>query len=213
MNAVDSPVHLPRGADAAAAALPGMSADVAPLDDPGARLLEQVLVRCRADATPTILLLPCHGSALLVGGRLAAAAAALLGRTLLADAAGGDENSLPAHRLATRRDARVPALHHTTISASVIDQIRTGQPIANEFEAISRAFRLVAIVCAAAGASAQALALAPLCSGTLLLVQAGQTRLADVAAAARSVAAAQGVVLGTVLTEAPARLPRWVRRH
>ncbi len=167
-------------------------------------LLDQVLARTGVAGTPVVLVLPClaQEAAPQIALGLALAGATRLGRTLRIEAGFADSAPLPQDadpRLPTERDPFVPALHHARFACGLFDRHAPEQPFAAQLEATSHAFRLVVIDCAAPGASAAALALAPLASGTLLLVAAFRTRLASIETAARMIVGAGGRLAGTVL--------------
>jgi Mrp family chromosome partitioning ATPase len=111
--------------------------------------------------------------------------------------------------LPTVRDVFIPALHHLQLDAPVLDRRGGGDRTRALLGEAIRSFRLLAVDCLAASESPNTLSLAPMCSGTVLVVLAGATQLADVRAAAHDIEAAQGRVLGTTLARVPNSLPSW----
>ena len=203
-----------------------------------AALLDHVLARTGIAGTPVLQFLPCQGDGVApeIARGLALCAAGSLGRTLCVTASHGaaGANGPPGAELATERDPFMPALHHASLPGGIFDRHATEQPVTTWLEAASHAFRLVVIDCAAPRAPGPSPAPAPpwpgrvrfgaapppcpparrpapLCSGTILLVQAGRTRLAHVQATAAELVQIGGTVLGTVLARVPGRLPRWLR--
>jgi Mrp family chromosome partitioning ATPase len=179
-------------------------------------LLARILARVGYEATPMVQFVPCapgeraHGMAL----DIAIAAAKHLGRTLLINAVEPQQAALvqtddQGGGLPTIRDVFVPALHHMHLDASVLDRRGGGDRMRALLSAAARSFRLIAMDCLAARENPNTLALASLCRGSVLVVRANYTQLADVRAAARDIEAAQGKLLGTVLTQVPDSLPTW----
>ena len=201
---------LPRRAGAVGRERRAPAAETAGSLNAEAALLEQVMARSAGDRAPVVLLWACDGPTIALGQQLSAAAAVLLGRTLLIEVGEHDGPWGFPSRIVAERDLAIPALHRAMLGGRLVERDQTEQPIAAELEAISRAYRMVVIVCAAAGASVRSLALAPLCSGVVLVVRAGQTRMRDVDAATRAIAESGGRLLGLVLSDAPTQLPRWL---
>ncbi len=179
-------------------------------------LLNRVLGRIGLVTTPMIQLMPCipDERASDIALSLAVAAAANLGRALLIDvthvAVQTTQAGSAASALMTARDVFVPALHHAHIGPFLLDRRNGNDNIQHTLAAAAKSFRLLVLDCPSAKASPESLALAHLCSGTVLIVHAGRTRIADVLAASREIESAGGRVLGTVLTQVPQRLPAWI---
>jgi hypothetical protein len=132
---------------------------------------------------------------------VACAATVLLGRTLLLDALVHPCSVLAAglHQAPTP-DAFLPGLYHHQISAGWSG---FATPTAPDFLARQAAetgpFRFIALDSPAPSVGGMALALAPLCGGSVLVVLAGITKLAMVRAAASDLTSAGARLLGTVL--------------
>jgi Mrp family chromosome partitioning ATPase len=181
-------------------------------------LLVRILARTGLSGAPIIQIMPCEagGQAADVALNLTTVSASRLGRTLLIDAttvkAAAQEHAFELRPaiLPTVRDVFIPALHHAHLGISLGDRRHSDEVMRAALSATARSFRLLAVTCPSVRESPAALALSPLCSGTLLVVRAGHTLLQDVQAAARDVQAAKGHVLGTVLTQAPPNLPHWL---
>ena len=191
----------PRPAVSATASPPPRSDAVAP---EAADLLARVLLCLphAAATTQAVQILACGETprAARVAGRLACAAAVLLGRTLLLNAHaatpvftgdGAADAILP--------DAFMPGLYHRRIGilrpGELACCLRNGAPGTGQ----ARPFRLIIVDSPRVGRGGLALAMAPLCAGALLVVEAGTTTRAQVRAAAAEMVAAGGRVLGTVL--------------
>jgi hypothetical protein len=106
-------------------------------------------------------------------------------------------------------DAFLPRLYHKHIGTTDTDLLYRSAR-AEALCALARPFRFL-VVDMSGCCAAIALALAPLCTCTILVVEAGLTPLAAIRSTAASMSAAGGRVVGTVLTAAPrerhARLP------
>jgi Mrp family chromosome partitioning ATPase len=187
-------------------------------------LLSRVLARTGLDQIPIIQLLPCAPgeSATKIALGLSVMAAGTLGRSLLIDATKPETNrprqspsqsDEEAPLLPTMRDVYVPALHHARLPNGLHDRRRNGQKMNAILAATSQPFRLLAIDCLPSQDCLDSLAISSHCTCTILVIQAGVTRLSDVMAATRDVAAANGNVLGTVLTHVPNSLPKWIRNE
>lgn len=201
---------LSMGRTAQAARAPTFRRDVAAvasddrMDRPESLFLERALALVGQEYGPCLLFVPCGGSnsAAVAGDVLAVSAAWRLGRTLRMTVArlpltgqGLEEPVIPQ----ATQDAAIPNLFHNVWPESLLHTTDTGQPIPTLLEATSRAYRLVVIDCAATSVSAQALTLAPLCGGTVVVVEAGVTSKTDIESTVRDLTAAGARVRGTVL--------------
>jgi hypothetical protein len=153
----------------------------------------------------SVQFLPCCATE-RVGGianSLAGAASVLLGRTLLLDAHAHERPTDDADlHQGPLPDAFLPGLYHRRIGA-----VRSGSAalfapdVLAAHAAEARQFRFIVVDSPASSMGGVALALAPRCAGSVLVVLAGVTRLATVRAAAADVKFAGGRLLGTVLAD------------
>jgi len=136
---------------------------------------------------------------------LAHAAAVLVGRTLLlrTDAPlSGRFQPMSAARKPLS-DAFLPGLFHFRMDAGVAaGAIQDGVERPEGLDALASKFRLIVVDSADFGAS---IALAPLCTGTVLVVLAGRTQVAAVRSVAAYIESVGGRILGTVLGGMTAR--------
>jgi hypothetical protein len=132
---------------------------------------------------------------------IACAATLLLGRTLLLHALVHPRSVLAADwHQAPMPDAFLPGLYHHQIGAAWSDFATPTAPdlLAGQVADAGR-YRFVVLDSAAPSAGGSALALAPLCGGSVLVVLAGITKLAMVRAAASDLTSAGAHLLGTIL--------------
>jgi hypothetical protein len=134
---------------------------------------------------------------------LAQASAVLVGRTLFvrieAPLLGRLHPALPTN--GPILDAFLPRLHHFRIDAGVAaGMLPDGPARQDRLVTLASQFRLIVV---ASTDCATSMALAPLCTGTVLVVRAGRTQLASVRATAAGIVASGGRILGTVLGMAP----------
>ena len=171
-------------------------ADVAATHAASVALLWRIRRRIGRDAMPLLQFVPCD---LGVGGGAAAsgfarAAAVLLGRSLFIDA----------HRPATAGavpDAYVRRLYHQCLAGPTLCSLLS-QSIDSAGRAAG-AFSAIVVDQVSSECGDGACAAAPLCRGTVLVVRAGMTQLRQVRNAAQRIEAVGGVILGTVLIDAP----------
>ncbi len=182
----------------------GFTQDFGGLDAPSLGLLWRVRATLAEATTAVVQFMPCSryerdtvGSGAVALG-FARAAAALWGRTLLVVAGDADAAGiLP--------DAFVPRLYHQSLGAAALHSMLSGSGApAGEGSGM---FRIVVIDQAASDGGDCAGIAAPLCNGTVLVVQAGRCDVASIRGAIGRVTASGGVVLGAVLASVPA----WAR--
>lgn len=158
----------------------------------------------------SVQFLPCcpRDNAGGIARTIACAATVMLGRTLLLDALTHPPFALAAdlHR-GPIPDVFLPGLYHRQIGAACSGFAATRPPdlLAGE-TAETGLFRFIVLDSPAPSVGGPALAFAPLCSGSVLVVLAGVTRLAAVRAAASDLTASGAHLLGTILLN-----PRQVR--
>jgi hypothetical protein len=153
---------------------------------------------------PSIQLLPCCAAehAGNIASTVACAASVLLGRTLLLDALANGQTAIAADlHQGPMPDAFTPGLYHCRISNGRSSGLVTGLLTAHS--AGAGPFRLIVLNSPGPQIGGVALALAPLCGGSVLVVLAGVTRLATVRAAAAELASVGARLLGTILLNAP----------
>ncbi len=174
----------------------GATTTVSAADGASVAMLWRIRRRIGEGAMPLLQFVPCdaHAGAGRVAAGCARAAAAMLGRTLLIDARrAATADAVP--------DAYVSRLYHQCLAGpalcSLISQsIETGGRPGGTFSAI-----MIDQISPMAGDAA--CAMAPLCRGSVLVVRAGVTRLHDIRVVAQRLQAVGGLVLGTVLVDAP----------
>jgi Mrp family chromosome partitioning ATPase len=98
-------------------------------------------------------------------------------------------------------DAFLPRLYHKHVGPEDYDLLY-GPARAEALAALARPFRYL-LIDMSGGDPAIALAVAPLCTCTVLVVEAGVTPLAAIRDTLASMAISGGRVVGTVLTAAP----------
>jgi len=132
---------------------------------------------------------------------IADAATMLLGRTLLLDAL-SHPHSLPEadlHQLPIP-DAFLPGLYHRQIGAAWSGiALHRAPDLLSSHAADPGRFRFIVLDSPAPSIGGPALALAPLCGGSVLVVLAGVTKLAAVRAAATDLRSSGANLLGTIL--------------
>jgi hypothetical protein len=136
----------------------------------------------------------------MVAGALARAGAVLVGRTLMLEF---DRQApglfAPPPSAGPLPDAFLAGLYHYRIGSSAADANLVYGPMrAQALAALANPFRIVVIE-ASGPCSGASLALAPLSSCTILVVQAGLTQIGAIRNAAAAVTEAGGRVVGTVL--------------
>jgi hypothetical protein len=171
------------------------------VDRAAVALLGRLLVVRPHNETPIYQLAACSAGedAADVAAGLAHAAAVLIGRTLhirsYAPLTGRLHLAIPADKPLS--DAFLPGLYHFRMDAGVaIGALLDGVIGPKGLAAIASQFRVVVVESCDCAAS---MALASVCTGTVLVVRAGCTPVAAVRAAAAWIEAAGGQVLGTVL--------------
>jgi len=136
-----------------------------------------------------------------IASTVACAASVLLGRTLLLDALANGRSALGADLYqGPMPDALIPGLYHCRISNGGSSGLASGLLTAQSTGA--GPYRFIVLDSPAPDVGGVALALAPLCAGSVLVVLAGITRLATVRAAAASLASVGARLLGTILLDA-----------
>lgn len=188
---------------------------VSPIDLRYATLLSRILAGSPPMVSPAVQFVACGaaGGATAIAFGIARATASLVGRTLLLDAR-LDPGTAAARSLAAAPlpDAFVPRLYHHTLQHTPADLALLYSDERREvLAALSRPFRFVAIDAPAPASGPAACALAPLCFGTVLVVQAGHDRSTAIAGTARDLAAIGARVIGVVMDNAPADLPAWAK--
>jgi hypothetical protein len=186
-----------------------------PVDPRYAALLSRLLAPSSAGSTQCVQFVACGVQAQATGVALGAArtAASLLGRSLVINARLTlDADAFPdgmAH--APVPDAFVPRLYHHRLAQRPGDiALLFGGARRSALTTLVSPFRFVAIDCPPPSAAPSASALAPFCVGAVLVVRAGFSTREAVKEAALHVTSAGGKIIGTVLDDAPADLPRWV---
>jgi len=181
-------------------------ADVAPA---AAALLARVVSQLPRSGhrPPSVQFLPCC-AAERAGGiarSIACAATVLLGRTLLLDATAHGRTAFAADlHEGPMPDAFMPGLYHRQIgSGRSANAALPALDLLAGHSVDAGQFRFIVVDSPAPAIGGAALALAPRCAGSVLVVLAGITRLATVRAAAADLTAAGARLLGTVLLDAP----------
>lgn len=166
---------------------------------PPLSLLWRIRLHLRG-ATPVVLqFVPCTAddAADAVAYAFACATAAMLGRTLLINA----HQNLSAEILP---DAFTPRLYHQDLGGAALCATLARPDGTAPLNAALAMFRFLVIDQASPQSSdGGACAAAPFCTGTVLVVRAGATRLDSIKMAAGRIAAIGGTVLGTVLDGVP----------
>ena len=148
-------------------------------------------------ATPAVVQFsPCavDGTSAGVAHAFARAAAAAIGRTLLINAReAATPGQLP--------DAYIPRLYHQSISGDRLFGLLAPQP--GGAIVAGGMFNVIVLDQNSPLACGGACVTAPLCTGTILVVEAGATDLAAIRSAVGRIAALGGCVLGAVLAGAP----------
>ncbi len=174
------------------------------LDRAAVALLSRVLTYRVPPGPPIIQLSVCvaGAKAIMVAAPLARACAVLVGRTLQLTA---DEPRSALFRNAINSDplpdAFLPGLYHKHIDTRNADLLY-GPARAEAMAALARPFRIL-IADTSGSYATTALAMAPLCTCTILVVEAGVTPLAAIRTMMVSMKTAGGRVVGTVLAAAP----------
>ena len=184
---------------------------LASVDRAAVGLLGRLLMLGPPKGTPIYQFVACSAgeNAADVAAELAYAAAVLVGRTLLirsdAPLTGRFHPAIQADRPLS--DAFLPGLYHFRMDAGIVTgAVLNGAARPERLAAMASEFRIVVVESCDCVAS---MALAPECTGTVLVVRAGRTSVAAVRAAAAWIEAAGGQILGTVLSGAAA--PKVVR--
>jgi hypothetical protein len=188
-----------------------------------ASLLARIVTEQPTAETPCVQFMTCQPGdrACRIAFGTAHAAATILGRTLLLNTR-LDDPCDPSARAAghqleqtaggTFPDAFVQRLYHRQLFCNDADlALLYGRSRKDALLAIAAPFRLVVIDAGDVADGPAAEGLAPFCLGTVLVVAAGRASQARVNNAGRLISAAGGRVVGTVLTDAPADLPRWIK--
>jgi len=203
MVALQAAIDASRGArpSAISPALPAQAPPAAWRDNDASAmsLLWRIRTRLTA-ATPGIVqFAPCaaDGSASAVAHGFARAAAMTIGRTLLINAReAATGGPLP--------DAYVPRLYHQCISGSILFGLLAPQQ--GGLCVAGGMFSVIVLDQPSPLAGGGACITAPLCSGTILTVDAGATDLASIKSAAGRITSLGGAIFGAVL----AGVPSWV---
>ncbi len=192
-------------------------------DVESAALLSRILALTGQASTPIIQFMPCSADQRASDTvlKFAVASATCIGRTLLLDATNWSSQeresalaniatgSTRGTMLSTARDAFVPALHHAQLVHRGHSRYADRESINEMLTSSLKSFRLIALDCLSPSLCPTSLALAPCCSGTIIVVHAGVTLMSNVLAASRDIGTAGGHVLGTVLTNIPHLAPAW----
>lgn len=184
-----------------------------------AGLLSRLMALPSKAPTPCIMFIACDGSdgATAPAMGTAQAAASLLGRSLLLDARLNRIGPAQRARADTPHgtpipDAFMPRLYHRALSHNASDiALLFGTARAEALAALASPFRFVAIEAPPPASGPAAAALAPCCGGVVLVVSAGRCCLNAVKSTAAQIIASGGHVVGSILSGAPADLPRWMR--
>jgi hypothetical protein len=193
------------GAEAPQRCLPGaahLAGELCNVDGAALGLLWRLRGGLAGASPPIVQFAPCSAAcaAGAVAHGFARAASAAWGRTLLINAREGEAAGvLP--------DAFVPRLYHQCLGGAALYAMLS-RPGASATPG-GGMFDIVVIDQASPFSGEAASITAQLCTGTVLVVQAGVSDLASITAACGRIACMGGAVLGTVLTEVPA----WVLRH
>ena len=143
------------------------------------------------------------------------AAAKALGRSLLLDAQLEQESSDASELTGCGPvpDAFVHELYHYRLANRASDlDLLFGRSRRGALMNMVAPYNFVAVSSRAPGAAPTSTALASMCTGTILVVRAGQSSQGSINEASLHIIRAGGRVIGTVLDEAPVRLPPWIRR-
>jgi hypothetical protein len=174
---------------------------LASVDRAAVGLLGRLLMLRPPKGTPIYQFAACSAgeNAADVAAALAYAAAVLVGRTLLirsnAPLTGRVHPAIQADRPLS--DAFLPGLYHFKMDAGIETCALLNAAARPEgLAAMASQFRVVVVESCDCAAS---VALAPECTGTVLVVRAGRTSVAAARAAAAWIEAAGGQILGTVL--------------
>jgi uncharacterized protein Veg len=162
-----------------------------------------------AEKKPRIQFMACGKAAATKSIALATATIATqVGRSLLLDASFGRrrENSKAEVSNEPVPDTFVPELYHYVLEKNALSLIREGRAL---FWNIFLPFQFVAIDSGDAAENPTGMALAPLCSGTILVVRAAASPYAAVKHAHMQIVNSGGNVIGLILEHAPGKLPRW----
>lgn len=193
----------PPGPSATAQACP--PAPVA-VDRAAVGLLARVLAYRPVHGPPIIQLIGCATGerAGAIAASLARTCAVLVGRTLMVEVDPPETSPfMLAAQVEPLPDTFMTRLYHHRIGYTAADaDFLFGEAKAQALAALAGPFRIL-IVDAPEPSHGATLALAPLCSCTVLVVQSGITPLASVRAAAAAVRDAGGRVAGTVLAGVP----------
>jgi hypothetical protein len=172
------------------------------VDRAAVSLLARVLAYRPSQGPPIIQIAACclAERPALVATSLAQTCAVLVGRTLLLEI---DQQQaglfVPPDSSGPLPDAFLTGLYHYRIGGAVADaELLYGAMRTQALAALASPFRFL-VVAAPGPAHGATLALAPLCSGTVLVVNAGVTAIAAINGAAASIHQAGGRVIGTVL--------------
>jgi len=186
-----------RGAIGSANSFSRHDQDLRGVDVASLNLLSRVRTALDGKAAPVVQFVPCEfgdGRA-SIAHDFACAAAVALGRTLLIDVV----QSQPGELLP---DAYVPRLYHQCLSEvglySSLSQTAGGSPSAGGM------FRMVVIDQASSLTGDTACVAAPFCTGTVLVIRAGTTKLAGITSMAARIVSAGGLLLGSVIADVPA---------
>ena len=178
--------------------------------------LSRILAATLAGAKPCVQFVSCSaGSGVSAAVSISEAAANILGPTLLLDARMQDNGDVEAsQRNEPVPDGFIPGLHHHHLAhdSCGLDML-FGRARRGAFTALIAPFRFVAIDSQSPKNGVAVTALAPMCTGTVLVVRAGRSSHADIKDAALHITRAGGRVIGSILDDAPAKLPGWIRRQ
>jgi hypothetical protein len=199
--------HAPPPAGRVANCRGGLGAPAPPrakvaVDRAAAGLLARILAYRPAQGPPIILLVGCAATQRpsIVAAVLSHACAVLVGRTLMVEI--DQQSSGLLSPLPTRGplpDAFLAGLYHYRIGSSAADvDLLYGPARAQALATLAGPFRILVIESPGTCGGAS-LALAPVCSCTVLVVQAGRTEIGAIQAAAAAVSEAGGRLVGTVL--------------
>jgi hypothetical protein len=159
-------------------------------------LLWRIRTKISVAAPAVVQFSPCSvdGTSAAVAHAFARAAAAAIGRTLLINAReAATPGPLP--------DAYIPRLYHQSISGDLLFGLLAPQPGAATVA--GGMFNVIVLDQSSPLAGGGACVTAPLCTGTILVVEAGATDLAAIKSAVGRIASLGGTILGAVLAGVP----------
>ena len=198
------------------AAKPNVQAEWGVVQSRAAMILSRIMTETSSPNKPCVQFVACgeHVRASTVAMAASQAAASILGRSLLLNARmeddGQDDGS---HQDGPVPDSFVPGLYHHHIARSAADlDLLFGRNRRGALTNMIAPFQFVAIDSRSPRAVPAGTALAAMCTGTVLVVRAGESSHSAIREAALHITRAGGRIIGSILDEAPATLPGWIRR-